>query len=109
MPETATQADETVALCAWPRRNRQTGRDEQLRVAASDFGGRIFLHCRMFYSVSPRDDGDDSWRPDRARGVTIRENELDELAEAVERARALVRGQGRSTSADAPTRRSRRA
>lgn len=99
-------ANESTVLACFPRRNRQTGRDEQVRVAASDWNGRIFLHLRTWFAGRPEGPGDDGFRPTRF-GVAVRETELDDLAAAIEEARRLVHAEGRATS-QAPAGRPRR-
>lgn len=101
-----TATDDKVTLAEFPRRNRSTGAEEAIRVESADFNGKQYLHVRLWYMTRPNGTDDDGWRPSKT-GVALREHELDALAEAVEQARQLVHEQGRSTSEDSPSPRTR--
>lgn len=91
--------DDKVRLAEFPRKNRETGGREAIRVELADFQGHEYLHVRLWFE--PRGGGE--LRPTKT-GVAIREHELDDLAAAIEEARRLVHAQGRATSSgqDAP-------
>ena len=97
MATTVAEDGGKVRLAQFPRRNRETGVEEAIRIELADFQGREYLHLRLWYKARPNGPDDDGWRPSKI-GVSVREHELDALAEAIEEARRLVHAEGRSTA-----------
>jgi hypothetical protein len=83
-------------LATFYRRN-QAGAVEQVRVSAGVWNGRHLVHLRTWWQALKPTPEDPGWRPTK-NGVTIREGELDEAIDALERVRAAVHADGRSTS-----------
>ncbi len=93
-----TEAAEPIALGEYPQKNKKSGASELVRISTIEFGGYFYTGLRVFYQVHPKGPDDDGWRPDKDRGVSVREPDLDTVIDALTEARRIIHEQGRSTS-----------
>ena len=101
MASNDTDDNETYRLCDFPRRNKQTGKKEKLRIESSHWNGRVNLNARLWYEAKRPSNGDDGYRPSTC-GVTFREDEIDTVIEALQFHKRLIESEGRSTSSGHP-------
>jgi len=67
----------------------QRGMSEELRVNWSEFNGHHFVALRVWHCGV-----DGKYRPDRARGLTVKLRELDDFARAIQAAVEMATAHG---------------
>lgn len=67
----------------------QRGMSEELRVNWASYNGHHFLAVRVWHCGE-----DGKYRPDRARGCTVKMRELDDFSRAVQEAVEMATGHG---------------